>query len=162
MEESEDPLQECNVCYFDTRDRPYCGHTLCSFCYKLLRVKQCPICRADIAGDPVYAYKRPKHIVSEKYSKVKKKISLHVQRKYYLTQIGTGKKYRSFLFKQLHYAEVFYYKGIHYDRDLVLGYYRPINLLNFFEFLIECERWRMPEAIRVQYLNCIRAVFEVM
>lgn len=162
MEESQNPLQECNVCYFDSERSPHCGHTLCVFCYKLLHKKECPICRADIAGDPVYAYKRPKHIVSEKYDKIKKKISLHVQRKYYLTQLGTGKRYRSYLFNQLHYGDVFYYRGIHYDRDLVLGHYSPRTLLDFFEFLLQREKWRLPESIRLQYLNNIRCIFEVV
>lgn len=157
-----DPYTICCICYVDTEYKTQCSHVLCCFCYKILHKKICPICRADITNDPVYAYKRPKHIVSDKYDKIKKKISLHVMRKYYLSQLGIGKKYRNMLFKQLHYAHVFYYKGIHYDRDLINGYYRPIDLLHFFEFLLQCEKWRLPESIRLQYLNNIRGIFEVL
>ena len=157
---------DCPVCYLtDNVKFLNCSHYLCVPCYKKMNVKECPLCRVPI-NQSIFKYKPPTHTPTLKCYRLKEKLELFFRRRNFLEGGGFSKKYRRFLFCMLHYGGLYYYKGVYYPVYPSFGYiqhhdiYSMLSrLLDFYKYLLTCERYLLPDVIRKQLITNVEDTF---
>ena len=161
---------KCPICYeADELRYMNCSHYLCVRCYKKMHQKECPLCRIPI-NQAIFKYKAPLHTPNLKCHRLKEKLELFFRRRNFLAGAGFSKKYRKYLFYMLRFANVYYFRGVYYPIYTHIGGYAtfqdifsPLSkFMEFYKFLLTCEKYHLPMVIRKQLLENVEDTFKYL